>query len=59
MQDVIDILRHQEAVLMKKIKGMKDGKPKYAASERVNQIRQGIRVLQEWEKSQVNPIGHE
>ena len=59
MQDVIDILRHQEAVLMKKIKGMNDGKPKYAASERVNQIRQGIRVLQEWEKSQVNPIGHE
>ncbi|CAB4142378.1 hypothetical protein UFOVP449_45 [uncultured Caudovirales phage] len=59
MQDVIDILRHQEAVLMKKIKGMKDGKPKYAASERVNQIRQGIRVLQEWEKSQVDSIGHE
>jgi hypothetical protein len=30
---------------MKKIKGLKDGKPKYAASERLNEIRHAMAIL--------------
>lgn len=45
MQEAIDILEHSEVVLMKKIKAMKDGKPKYAASEKLREIRQAISVL--------------
>ncbi len=45
MQEAIEILQHSEVVLMKKIKAMKDGKPKYAASEKLNEIRYAIQVL--------------
>ena len=50
MQEAIDILRHSETVLVKKIKGMKDGKPKYAASDKLNELRDAIKALQEYEK---------
>jgi len=46
MQEAIDILRHSETVLVKKIKGMKDGKPKYAAADKLNEIRDAIKILQ-------------
>ena len=67
MQEAISILRHSEAVLVKKIKAMKDGKPKYAASHKVVELRDAIRVLQEYEKAQQTgwynawpdmPVGH-
>lgn len=67
MQEAISILRHSESVLVKKIKGMKDGKPKYAASDKVVELRDAIRVLQDYEKSQQTgwynpwpdmPVGH-
>lgn len=45
MQEAIEILQHSEVVLMKKIKAMRDGKPKYAASEKLNEIRYAIQVL--------------
>ena len=45
MQEAIDILRHAEVVLMKKIKTMKDGKPKYAATEKLRAIRYAIEYL--------------
>jgi len=45
MQEAIKILQHSEVVLMKKIKAMKDGKPKYAASERLNELRHAIHIL--------------
>ena len=47
MIEAIKILRHSEAVLMKKIKGMKDGKPKYAANEKVRELRYAIDVLKQ------------
>jgi hypothetical protein len=50
MQEAIDILRHSETVLVKKIKAMKDGKPKYAASDKLNELREAIKALQEYEK---------
>jgi len=45
MEHVLEILGHAEVVLMKKIKAMKDGKPKYAASERLNEIRSAMHIL--------------
>ena len=50
MQEAIGILRHSETVLVKKIKAMKDGKPKYAASEKLTELRDAIKALQAYEK---------
>jgi hypothetical protein len=47
MEEAIKILRHAEDVLMKKIKGLKDGKPKYAASEKLRELRSAITVLKQ------------
>ncbi len=46
MEEAIKVLRHAEGVLVKKIKGMKDGRPKYAAAERLNELREAIKVIQ-------------
>lgn len=45
MEEAIKVLQHAESVLMKKIRAMKDGKPKYAASERLNELRMAIHIL--------------
>lgn len=45
MEEAIKVLQHAEVVLMKKIKAMKDGKPKYAASERLSELRMALQVL--------------
>jgi len=47
MEEAIKILRHAEDVLMKKIKGLKDGKPKYSASEKLRELRSAITVLKQ------------
>jgi len=47
MEEAIKILRHAEDVMMKKIKGLKDGKPKYAASEKLRELRSAITVLKQ------------
>ena len=47
MDEAIKILRHAEDVTMKKIKSMKDGKPKYAASEKLRELRNAIAVLKQ------------
>jgi hypothetical protein len=47
MEEAIKILRHAEDVVMKKIKSMKDGKPKYAASEKLRELRYAIAVLKQ------------
>ena len=43
--EAIVVLTKAEAVLMKRIREMRDGKPKYAASERLNELRTAIKVL--------------
>jgi hypothetical protein len=53
MVEAISILRHSESVLAKKIKGMKDGIPKYAASEKMTEIREAIKLLTAYEKGNV------
>jgi len=47
MEESIKILKHAEVVLMKKIRTLKDGKPKYAASEKLREIRYAIAVLKQ------------
>jgi hypothetical protein len=38
---------------MKRIRDMKDGKPKYAASERLNELRTAMKVLKDYDKGGV------
>jgi hypothetical protein len=45
--EAVLVLTHAEAVLMKRIKEMRDGKPKYAASERLTEIRSALKVIKE------------
>jgi hypothetical protein len=45
MEHVLEILKHSESVLAKKIKGLKDGKPKWAAQDQMAEVREAIRVL--------------
>jgi len=40
--EAVIVLMHAEAVLMKRIRDMKDGKPKYAASERMQELRSAL-----------------
>jgi len=49
MEYAIEVLRHAESVLVKKLKAMKDGKPKYAASNKINELRDAISLLEQYE----------
>jgi hypothetical protein len=49
MEYAIEKLKQDEVVLMKKIKSLKDGKPKWAASEQLNQIRSAIKLLERYD----------
>lgn len=51
MNEAMKVLLHAEAVLAKKIKAMKDGKPKYAANERINELREAIKILKAVDKA--------
>lgn len=48
MQYAIDKLKADEIVLMKKIKGLQDGKPKWRASEQLDEIRLAIKLLERY-----------
>jgi hypothetical protein len=41
-------LKQDEVVLMKKIKGLQDGKPKWKASDELGQIRSAIALLERY-----------
>jgi hypothetical protein len=45
MQEAIVVLEKAEAVLMKRIRAMKDGSPKWAASSRLNEIRSALKFI--------------
>ena len=45
MLEAITVLEKAEAVLMKRIRAMRDGKPKYEASKRLNELRAALKVL--------------
>jgi hypothetical protein len=39
---------------MKRIRDMKDGKPKYAASERLNELRTAIKLFKQYETGELS-----
>ena len=50
MNEAIVVLEKAEAVLMKRIRAMRDGSPKWAASKRLNEIRDALKVLKHLER---------
>jgi hypothetical protein len=48
MDYAIDKLKKDELVLMKKIKGLKDGKPKWKCNEELTEIRSAIKLLERY-----------
>ena len=48
MDYAIDKLKKDEIVLMKKIKGLKDGKPKWKCNEELTEIRTAIKLLERY-----------
>ena len=48
MEYAINKLKQDEVVLMKKIKGLQDGKPKWRASEQLDEIRLAIKLLERY-----------
>lgn len=52
--EALIVLTHAEAVLMKRIRDMKDGKPKYAASERLNELRTALKLLKQYEGGELS-----
>jgi hypothetical protein len=48
MEFAINKLKDDEVVLMKKIKGLKDGKPKWKCNEELMELRMAIRLLERY-----------
>ena len=48
MEFAIDKLKDDEVVLIKKIKSLKDGKPKWKCSEELTQLRSAIKLLERY-----------
>lgn len=51
MEHPIEVLLQSEAVLMKRISRMKTGKPRTEALERLHQIKDAIKLLQQHQKN--------
>ncbi len=51
MNEAIVVLEKAEAVLMKRIRAMKDGSPKWSASGRLNELRAALKMLKQYEKA--------
>lgn len=49
MEYAIKKLKADEIVLMKKIKSLQDGKPKWAASKQLDEIRSAIKLLERYD----------
>lgn len=45
MREAIEVLEKAESVLMKRIRSMRDGKPKWAASDRLKEIRDALKLI--------------
>ena len=52
-------LKQDELVLMKKIKGLQDGKPKWKASEELGQIRSAIALLERYNEMSAEDMENE
>lgn len=47
MQEAIEVLEKAESVLMKRIRVMRTGIPKWAAADRLAEIRMGLKLIKE------------
>lgn len=45
MEYPIEVLEKSESVLMQRIRRMKDGEPKWAASEKLRGVREAIKII--------------
>ena len=59
MDYAIKKLKQDEIVLMKKIKSLQDGKPKWAASKQLDEIRSAIKLLERYNEMSADVIEHE
>lgn len=51
MQEAIVVLEKAESVLMKRIRAMRDGSPKWSASKRLNEVRAALKMLKDYENA--------
>lgn len=56
MDYAIKKLKQDEVVLMKKIKSLQDGKPKWAASSQLDEIRSAIKLLERYNEMTATDI---
>jgi len=49
MNEAIEVLEKAEAVLMKRIRAMRDGSPKWSAASRLNEIRSALKLIKDAE----------
>jgi hypothetical protein len=59
MDYAIKKLKQDEIVLMKKIKGLQDGKPKWAASKQLDEIRSAIALLERYNEMSAEDMENE
>ena len=59
MEFAINKLKDDEVVLIKKIKSLKDGKPKWKCSEELNEIRSAIKLLERYNDITENDLQNE
>ena len=52
-------LKQDEVVLMKKIKALQDGKPKWAASKQIDEIRSAIALLERYNEMSAEDMENE
>lgn len=50
MSKAIEVLEHAEVVLMKKLRGLRDGKPKWACADELVEVKRAISVLKQFDK---------
>jgi hypothetical protein len=48
LEHPLEVLQHAESVLMKRIREMRDGKPKDVAKDKLYQIRDAIALVKEY-----------
>lgn len=59
MEYAIKKLKQDEIVLMKKIKSLQDGKPKWAASKQLDEIRLALKLLERYNEMSAEVIENE
>ena len=59
MQFAIDKLKDDELVLIKKIKSLKDGKPKWKCNEELTELRSAIKLLERYNEITAEDLENE